>query len=186
MTRPRPWTTILREPIQACQVFEVHRILARSPRTGRSHEFFGIDSADWVNVVPLTADGHVVMVHQFRHGAGRVTLEVPGGMVDPGESPAEAAARELLEETGYRAGRVLPLGSVNPNPALFTNRLHAFVATGAERIAEIASGATEETSVELVPRARLGALVRDGAVEHALVVAAIALFELQAEALGLG
>ena len=178
MGRPRPWATIERERIQECRVFDVHRILARSPRTGEPHEFFGIGSSDWVNVIPLTPQGEVVMVHQFRHGAGDLTLETPGGMVDPGERPAEAAARELLEETGYRAASVEPLGSVNPNPALFANRLHAYLARDARKVAEIAGGTTEETVVELVPLAELRRQVLDGHVDHALVVAALSLFDL--------
>jgi 8-oxo-dGTP pyrophosphatase MutT (NUDIX family) len=179
MVRPRPWTTIERERIQSCRVFEVERIRARSPRTGRSHDFFGIDASDWVNVIPLTPDGRVVMVRQFRHGAGLVTLETPGGMVDPGESPEQAAARELLEETGYRAESLVPLGSVNPNPALFGNRLHAFFARDARRVTEIAGGETEETVVELLALPALRERVLEGEVDHALVVAAFSLFELR-------
>ena len=67
------------------------------------------------------------MVRQFRHGLGNVTLEIPGGIIEPGEEPAAAAVRELREESGYRAGRVRLLGSSNPNPALFGNRVHFIV-----------------------------------------------------------
>ena len=179
MTGPQRWTRLARERIQSFRIFEVHRIRARSPRTGNEHDFFGIESVDWVNVVPFTASGEVVLVRQYRHGADRVTLEIPGGMVDAGERPEVAAARELLEETGYRAGQLVPLGSVNPNPALFGNRLHVFAALGAERVAEVANGDTEETHVELVHADALEQLVRDGVIDHALVVAAFGLLMLQ-------
>ena len=178
MAGPRPWTTIERERIQQCRVFDVQRIRSRSPRTGEAHDFFGIGAPDWVNVIPLAEDGRVVMVRQFRHGADALTLETPGGMVDPGETPAQAAARELVEETGYRAERVLPLGAVNPNPALFDNRLHVFLARDARRVGEVRNGHTEETAVELVEPDTLRRLVLDGAVDHALVVAALSLFDL--------
>lgn len=158
----------------------MNRIRARSPRTGSEHEFYGIEATDWVNVLPLTETGEVVMIRQFRHGADAESLETPGGMVDPGESPETAAARELLEETGYRAGELVALGGVNPNPALFGNRLHAYVARGCRRVAEIANDHTEETAVELVTLPDLRRLVSEGVVDHALVVAVLCLHDLQA------
>jgi 8-oxo-dGTP pyrophosphatase MutT (NUDIX family) len=181
MSRPRPWTVVHSERIQECRVFDVKRVTARSPRTGEDHAFFGIESADWVNIVPVTEAGEVVMVRQYRHGSERITLETPGGLVDPGEAPAAAAARELLEETGYRASEVVPLGGVNPNPALFGNHLHAYLGRDARRVAEVTGdGGTEETVVELVPLADLRRLIREGVVNHALVVAVVYLLDLQA------
>ena len=180
MAGPRHWTRLGRERIQSCRVFDVHKTRVRSPRTGQEHDFYGLECADWVNVIPFTPEGEVVMVRQYRHGADRVTLEVPGGIVDPGETPAEAAARELLEETGYVASEIVALGGVNPNPALFGNRLHAFAAHGARRVAEIRNDSTEETEVELVSQRRFRQLVREGGVDHALVVAALCLYDLKA------
>jgi len=178
MAGPRPWTRLASERLHDCRVFSVQRVRARSPRTGGEHDFYTIDASDWVNVVALTPDDCVVMVRQYRHGAERVTLETPGGMVDPGETPAQAAARELIEETGYAAEEIVPLGGVNPNPALFSNRLHGFLARGARRVREVRNESTEETHVELVPLARLREEVRAGRVEHALVIAVAYLYEL--------
>lgn len=178
-TRPRRWTPIAAEPVHDCAVFRVSRTLARSPRTGRVHPFFRIDADEWVNVVPLTDDDQVVLVRQYRHGSGEITLEIPGGIVDPGETPAQAGGRELLEETGYRAEGLEPAGSLNPNPALFGNRVHTFVARGCRRVAEIRNEGAEETHVELVPRAELWRHVREGRIDHALVVAALFRFALQ-------
>jgi ADP-ribose diphosphatase len=186
MPGPRPWTTLESESIQDCRVFSVRRVRAQSPRTGDAHDFFAIDSSDWVNVVPITSDGCVVMVRQYRHGAGELTLETPGGLVDPGETPVAAAARELLEETGYAAAEIVSLGAVNPNPALFSNRLHGFLARGAQRVREVQNESTEETHVELVPLAALREEVRAGRVNHALVIAVAYLFELDAGSVGGG
>lgn len=183
MSDPKRWTVLETEFLQDCRVFNVTRLHSRSPDADATHPFFCIESVDWVNVVPITADGDVVMIRQYRHGAGEITLEIPGGMVDPGERPADAAARELLEETGFAAGSLRPLGDFSPNPALFNNRLHAFVATGCRRVAEIDNGEHEETVVEVVSRAALRRAVRAGGVDHALVIAALYLLDL-AEAQG--
>lgn len=175
---PPPWEVVETEQIHDCRVFRVGRERARSPRTGALHDFYRLDSADWVNVVALTPGDELVLVRQYRHGLHATTLEIPGGMVDPGEEPAEAAARELLEETGYRAGAVAAVGRVNPNPALFGNRVHTFVATGCERVAPIRNEGAEETRVELLARARLHDAVRAGAIDHALVLAGLYAWEL--------
>ncbi|MBJ18940.1 MAG: NUDIX hydrolase [bacterium] len=177
-SNPLPWRVLEEEHLQHCKVFDVHRATMESPRTGESHPFYRIESPAWVNVVALTAQDELVMIRQFRHGSRVVTLEVPGGLVDPGETPAIAAGRELFEETGYRAGRLESLGSINPNPALFANRCHMQVALDCEVGGEIQNSATEETTVELLPLADLSEVLRSGGIDHALVVAALYSFEL--------
>lgn len=86
--RPRPWRVLREDHLQHCRVFDVHVATMESPHTGGSHPFYRIESPAWVNVVALTPEDELVMVRQFRHGSRVVTLEIPGGIVDPGESPS--------------------------------------------------------------------------------------------------
>lgn len=171
--KPRSWTVVREETVADCRVF---RVAARTSRRGGlagEHTFYRLDSVDWVNVIAVTTDDRVVLIRQWRHGAEGPILEIPGGMVDAGEEPEDAAARELAEETGYRAARWVALGSVNPNPALFGNRLHTFLAEDCEPAGEAHFDPHEETIVELVPRDAVPELVRAGRIDHALVLAAL-------------
>jgi len=183
MGNPRAWTVLDTELVQDGTIIQLYRDRVRAPRSGAVHPYWRIEADEWVNVVPVTDDGHVVMVRQWRHGTREITLEIPGGIVDPGETPADAAARETLEESGYGGGELVALGALAPNPALFTNRVHTFWIRGVRRVAEIQNHGEEETTVELVPLADLGRRVRSGEIQHALVVAALHLFHLaQADA----
>ena len=175
---PPVWRVLEEEHLQHCKVFDVHKATMESPLTGEPHPFYRIESPPWVNIVALTEAEELVLIRQFRHGSRVVTLEIPGGLVDPGETPEFAGGRELLEETGYRAGRLDSLGSLNPNPALFANRVHMQVALDCVQEQEIQNTSTEHTMVELLPLAELPAVLREGGIDHALVVAALYAFDL--------
>ena len=175
---PALWRRLGSEHLADCRVFKVRRDRSADPRDGREHDFFVIEAPDWINVVPLTDDGRVVLVEQYRHGTGEISLEIPGGMVDPGERPEETAARELLEETGYGGGELTLVGRTRPNPAIQNNWLHTYVARGVRfRAAPVFHG-TEHTVVRLVPLEEVPRLIREGAVTHSLVVAAFHLLSL--------
>jgi 8-oxo-dGTP pyrophosphatase MutT (NUDIX family) len=126
-----------------------------------------------VNVVALTDDDHVILIRQFRFGTWAPTLEIPGGMVDPGEDAITAAARELEEETGYRPGTIEPVGWLWSNPAHFTNKQHTFLARGCERVHDGTPEGSEDLVIELVRRADIPDLIRRGEIRHALHVAAL-------------
>jgi ADP-ribose pyrophosphatase len=166
------WKMVREHPPDDYRVFLVFRRDAVHPHTGAVRTFSIIRSSDWVNVIALTPDDQVVLVRQYRHGIGRQTLEIPGGMVDPGESPLEAAQRELREETGYATARWVELGMVEPNPAIQTNRCHTFLALDVEPVGEVELDAGEVLVMETAPLSAIEGLVRGGAITHALVVAA--------------
>jgi 8-oxo-dGTP pyrophosphatase MutT (NUDIX family) len=143
------------------------------PRDGSEHARVIIEADEWANVVAITPDDKIVMVRQFRFGSGEDALELPGGVVDAGETPEAAVVRELEEETGYRPTTVEAVGWLWSNPAHFTNRVHTFVARGCERIHDGRLEGAEDLSVELVDRSAIPRLVREGAIRHALHVAAL-------------
>jgi 8-oxo-dGTP pyrophosphatase MutT (NUDIX family) len=165
--------TILDHP-----VLKVEKVLRRQEDVG-DHPFLVLDSPPWVNVVAVTPQQECVLIRQWRQGISEETLEIPGGLVDPGETPAQAGARELAEETGYRAARLEPLGRVTPNPALFSNHCHTFLAVDAQPDGPPRPDETEEIEVVTVPVAELGRLVMSGAIHHSLVIAALSFYWLK-------
>jgi ADP-ribose pyrophosphatase len=168
-----PWTRVATKVLLDLRVMKVQEVTAISPKTGNEHGFFVLDTVDWVNVLPITPDQEVVFVRQYRHGSDAISLEIPGGMVDPGEAPIVSAARECLEESGFRASDLKSLGVLNPNPAVFNNQLHTFVAEDVVIEADIQNTATEQTEVVLVPVADLTSYLLDGRIDHALVAATL-------------
>jgi 8-oxo-dGTP pyrophosphatase MutT (NUDIX family) len=152
-------------------VFAIDQVRFRANDGRPDADFFVVEAPDWVNVVPLTSDGNVVFVRQFRFGVEDVTLEIPGGMCDPGEAPAEAAARELEEETGY-SGPLRAIGSVHPNPAIQSNRCWTFVASDVRRVSSPSPDPHEELEVVERPLEEIPELIRRGAITHSLVVTA--------------
>lgn len=173
MSKLRPWRELDTRRLLDCRIFSVDESTAESPVDGSRHSYFRLACVDWVQIIPLTSCNELVLVRQYRHGAGQMTLEIPGGLVEAGEDPAQAALRECLEETGYRAEQAEMLAVLNPNPALFPNRLFTYWARDAERVAEILQGPTEQTEVVLLPLTELHTALRTGAIDHALVAGAL-------------
>jgi 8-oxo-dGTP pyrophosphatase MutT (NUDIX family) len=144
------------------------------------HDFYVIQSPDWINIIPITPDRKVVMVRQYRHGARAVTMEIPGGLVEPGDTPEGAASRELMEETGYRSEDWIKIGEVNPNPALFGNRCHTYLARNVSRSREPELDPSEDIEVVLVSLDAIPEMIRGGVIDHTIVIAAFSFYFLNA------
>jgi len=170
--RPYPWITLDTEVLGTYPIFELSRSRLRSPMSGREHRFLRLDCPDWVNIIAVTDDGRMVLVEQYRHGTDEMTLEIPGGAVDPGENPATSATRELEEETGYRTSELIEIGRVDPNPAFISNRCWTFLAIGCRDDGKRNLDPSEEITVELAPLEDFGSLIDRGTITHSLVIAA--------------
>lgn len=120
------WNTESSTKLLHTRVFDVLSLHERAAN-GVEGDYIALDAPDCVVVLP-EREGRFILVRQWRHGAGRLTTEFPGGVIDLGEEPAAAAARELAEETGFAAGRLTPLGVFSPNPALFNSRFYVYLA----------------------------------------------------------
>ena len=93
-----PWKKVGSKPVGDFRIFKLRSDICINPRTGKEHDFYVLDSVNWVNVVALTPAREVVLVRQFRVGSGTVELEIPGGMMDPEETdPVVCGVRELRE-----------------------------------------------------------------------------------------
>lgn len=175
----RPWPTLARSPVADYGIFRVRRDRCTSPRTEHEHDFWVLETGDWVNVIGLTPDERILLIEQYRFGSSAVTLEIPGGTIDAGEAPLAAAERELLEETGFACDSITLLGHVEPNPAIQTNRCYTALALGCrahpggQQLDE-----REDIAVRAVPLLEVPKLLASGQIRHALVWAALMHFDL--------
>jgi 8-oxo-dGTP pyrophosphatase MutT (NUDIX family) len=177
---PKPWRRLGHRLIGDHRIFKVIEERFESPRNGHRMDAVVLEADDWVNVIAMTAARECVLVRQYRFGSDALSLEIPGGVIDPGESPLMAAERELREETGYAAERWTALGSIAPNPAFIRNRLFSFLAEGCTRAGAQEQDAGEDIEVVLVPESQLDGMLARGELDHALVWIALLKMSLHA------
>jgi 8-oxo-dGTP pyrophosphatase MutT (NUDIX family) len=179
----KPWQKVGSKSLGDFRIFTLRSERVVSPRNGSEHDVFIIDAVDWVNVIALTPDDHLVMVEQYRHGTNTVELEIPGGMVDREDgSPLVSGVRELREETGYEGDNARLIGKIFPNPAIMSNTCHTVLVEQCRlrRAVELDHG--EDLLTRLVPAADIADLVAAGTIRHSLVVVALYYFELSRRA----
>jgi 8-oxo-dGTP pyrophosphatase MutT (NUDIX family) len=139
-------------------------------RSGREKEFYFFDFPDWVNIVAITPDHKLVLIRQFRYGTGKKEIEIPGGMVNPGENPLAAGCRELLEETGYAGRSARIIGKVCPNPAIQRNACYTILVEDAKKVAEPAFDEMEDIECLLCSEAEVQQFIKTGELDHGLVL----------------
>lgn len=169
---PKNWRKHASEPSTDFTIFSLLREQYESPRTGQLLQASIVQPPDWINVIALTPARECILIRQFRFGSQRITMEIPGGMLDAGEQPLTAAKRELREETGYSAEQWTPLGRVAPNPAFQRNHLHMFLAEDCRLEGAQMQDAGEDIEVTLTPLSEIRRLIADEEIDHALVLVA--------------
>ncbi len=138
-------------------------------------KYYVMEFPEWVNVVPVTDEGKIVLVEQYRHAIGEWHLEIPGGSTEPGskEDPKKAALRELAEETGYVPEDIRLIGVHAPNPAMQNNRMHTYIAYGCKKMHEPTPDEFEDLKVITVTVPELIDMIFKGEISHSVVVASI-------------
>ena len=150
-----PWATLRSD---RCQMANGHII----------DDYYVLEYNNWVNAVAITEDNKVLMVHQYRHAAGIVSLEIPGGVIDEGEDAAQAIRRELLEETGYQFDDFELLCTVYANPSTANNYTTCYLARGGKKVQEQKLDAQEEIVVETFTIAEVKQLLADNKIDQSL------------------
>ena len=174
----KPWTIHDTQPVHQTRVFTLVEQRSSSVINPEKKGVFSVLKApDWVNVIALTSDEQVVMIRQYRQGTRDVTLEIPGGMVDPGEDYMRAGLRELKEETGGVGKGAEQIGLVAPNPAIQQNHCGTILVRDVV-LGEQSLDGNEEIEVILYPLSDVPSLIRSGEITHSLVIAAFHFYHL--------
>lgn len=160
-------------------VFTVTERTSTGP-DGQTGKYIVANAPDWVIVIPEEKDSFL-MVKQWRHGEKALSIEFPGGVIDAGESPEEGARRELLEETGCTAAKLTLLGKFNPNPALFSNHTHVYLAQELSSPSEQHLDKDEFLNFFKMKKEEVYTLLGTPAFPHALMASALGLYLVHKE-----
>ncbi len=160
-------------------LFELRKQRYRSRLTGKGHDYFVMHLADAVNVIAVTDEQELILVRQFRAGSQADSLEPPGGLLNPGEDPLMAGARELLEETGYAGDPGVILGTSWSNPSILSSRITTILIENARLQRAPVLDESEELTLELKPASQILAAIRLGEIDHALAVGGLLLWSLR-------
>lgn len=156
------------EYISNHQYFTARKDKYETPAGLVVEEYFVVEMPDSACAMAITADGKFVLVNQYRHPIGQMSLELPGGFVDANEPKEKAIARELLEETGYAFSEIICLGKTYSNPGVLNNATHLFLATGGVKVAKQLLDDNEEIEIILKTKEEVKTLLAEGAFKQSM------------------
>lgn len=161
-----PWALEKTEPGPDLILFHSRYDTVRNPRNTKALRAIVLESPDWVNVVALTPENKVLVVRQYRFGTRSATTEIPAGLIEPGEAPAHAAARELAEETGYTTADWTPTGWIDANPAFLNNRCYLWLARNVVKTLPTHQDETEEVFLDIMTEEQVRAEIVSGRMRN--------------------
>lgn len=167
---PDKWL-IEKETLHAqCKIFDVYKRQCKHPETKKQGDFFLIKTGDWVQAIGLTADNELILIQQYRFGVDSLSWEIPGGVIDQGESPIDAAIRELKEETGYVGTSATLLAHHWPNPAILNNTVYFVVIENCTDHQNVNWDINEEIKIKTTPLSNLDQMIDEGFFHHAITI----------------
>ena len=171
ITEDGKWETVSSEYIFRRPWLTVRHDKVKLPDGRINPEFYVLEYPDWVNVIAITEDGHIVMERQYRQGLGKTCYEIPAGVMEKGENAEEAARRELEEETGYGGGEWKEIMLISGNCSTTGNLTHCFLATGVRKISAQHLDSTEDLSVCLLTLDQVRMLLTEDRIRQSLMAA---------------
>jgi len=172
------WKVKLVQKVYENRNFQIRKNICFHPLKNVEHDFFVIDTFNWMNVVAITPDDKFVLVKQHRLGSNEEMIEIPGGVIDLDEKPADSAVRELAEETGYCGGTIVPLKKLWTNPAMMSNKISFFLIDGCTREQCQNLDPAEDIEVITATKDEVVEMLKNGEINHALSVTALTLYFL--------
>lgn len=174
----KPWKVLSSKDIFKTSIFRLRTDQCELPDGRVMPNYYVMEFPDWVNIVPVTEDGRIVLVQQYRHASGEISLEIPGGSTDPrlsgdDEDPKRAAVRELAEETGYVPDDIRLVAVHRPNPAMQNNRMHTYIGLGCRLLQKPKPDPFEDIHVVTMPIPEVIDQILSGKINHSIVVASI-------------
>jgi ADP-ribose pyrophosphatase len=170
------WEILQRKIVFERSVYNIEELYCKHPAKQQEYNFTVMNTPDWVNIVALIEEDTFLMVEQHRLGINEITIETPAGIIESGETPEQAALRELQEETGYSTNNLIPLKSLKANPAIMNTNIHFFAAERCFSVSKQKLDDEEDINIKILNRSELNEKFKNGILNHSIIITAIQLY----------